>query len=100
MIQEKSDDLPSFPKATDLQDIEIKSKTPIKNFKHERKKRLAALLEDCVKEWCEHTTSHGFSNMVRTDSWIVRLTWIFLVLISFGYCIYSNTGKIFILIFS
>ncbi|RNA20730.1 FMRFamide-activated amiloride-sensitive sodium channel isoform X1, partial [Brachionus plicatilis] len=47
------------------------------------------LLKKCVKEWCENTSSHGFSNMIRTDSWIIRIVWIILVLLFIGYCSFT-----------
>ena len=54
------------------------------------KQNLNKILEDCVKQWCQDTTSHGFSNIVRTDSWLIKISWTLLVLASMGYCIYSN----------
>ncbi|CAF1056474.1 unnamed protein product [Brachionus calyciflorus] len=57
--------------------------------KKEHEEALNKLLKDCVREWCENTTSHGFANMVRTDSWIIRIIWLILVIIFMGYCIYT-----------
>jgi hypothetical protein len=58
--------------------------------KEKQKQKLNTILEDCVKRWCEDTTSHGFSNMVKTDSWIIRIIWIILIILSMGYCVYSK----------
>ena len=55
----------------------------------EKNEELKQLMKDCIKEWCSDTTSHGFSNMVKTDSWAIRIAWIVLVVLSMGYCIYS-----------
>ena len=55
------------------------------------KKGKKELMKECVREWCEDTTSHGFKNMVKTDSWVIRIIWVILIIASMGYCIYSNS---------
>ena len=66
--------------------------------KTEKEKQLNKLMKECVKEWCEDTTSHGFKNMVKTDSWLIRITWIILIIASMSYCVYSIFLKILNLI--
>ena len=58
--------------------------------KNQKAFQLKKLFKRSVKEWCENTTSHGFSNMIRTDSWIVRIVWLILIFAFMGYCIFSN----------
>ena len=65
------------------------------NHKKEKQKQLNSLMKECVKEWCEDTTSHGFKNMVKTDSWLIRITWIILIIASMSYCVYSIFLKVF-----
>ncbi|RNA37541.1 FMRFamide-activated amiloride-sensitive sodium channel isoform X1 [Brachionus plicatilis] len=60
-----------------------------KNQRKEEKHEVQELLKKCVKEWCENTSSHGFSNLIRTDSWIIRIVWLILVLLFIGYCSYT-----------
>ena len=69
--------------------------------KDKKEKELNSLMKECIKDWCEDTTSHGFSNMVKTDSWIIRITWIILIIVSMAYCMYSkyfNLSKKYIFI--
>ena len=58
--------------------------------KEKQKQKLNTILEDSVKRWCEDTTSQGFSNLVKTDNWIIRIIWIILIILSMGYCVYSK----------
>ena len=44
----------------------------------------------CSVEFCEDCTAHGLSNMIKTDSWIIRIAWITLMVIFFSYTAYSN----------
>ncbi|CAF0821207.1 unnamed protein product [Brachionus calyciflorus] len=51
-------------------------------------------IKECVREWCENTTSHGFSNMVKTDSNLIRVSWVVLVLCFSSYCLYTVINSI------
>lgn len=51
--------------------------------------RLKNLLRECVREWSEHTTAHGFANISRANSVVVKLIWAALLILSVSYCIYS-----------
>lgn len=68
-------------------DEKILQKQVIKNLRN--KKNIKKVIKECVIDWCENTTSHGFSNLVRTDSWPIRILWLIIVIISMGYCFYS-----------
>lgn len=57
--------------------------------KAQEEEALKKLFRECFKEWCENTTSHGFGNIVRTDSWFLRFVWMLLIILFSGYCIYS-----------
>ena len=52
--------------------------------------KLKTDLKECLKEWCMGTTSHGFSNMVKADIRVIRISWVFLVVILTTYCFYSK----------
>ena len=41
-------------------------------------------------EFCEDTTAHGLRNIVKTDSWLFRILWVFLFVIAVLYCGYCN----------
>ena len=62
------------------------------NNGEEKKKEetLGRSIIEYLKEWCDDTTSHGFKNIVKTDSWIIRIAWILLVLGSMSYCMLSK----------
>ncbi|RNA09553.1 FMRFamide-activated amiloride-sensitive sodium channel isoform X1 [Brachionus plicatilis] len=75
-----------------LIDLPIEKKNEIIYCTRREKKQFNLIqepLKKCILEWCENTSSHGFSNMVRTDSWIIRIVWLILVLLFIGYCIFS-----------
>ena len=77
-----------------MEDKKLKAKSEVfimssmKKVKQEE--ALKQLIKESVKEWCENTTSHGFSNMVKTDSWVIRSVWIVLVVVSMTYCFYCK----------
>lgn len=56
-------------------------------------KNTGAKLKECSVDFCCETSTHGLSNMVRTDSRIIRLVWILLVLTGTGYCTYCKLVK-------
>ncbi len=60
-----------------------------------QKEKLRAKLKACLHEWCNDTTLHGFVNIVKTDSIIIRLIWIVLIITCLAYCIYSNNSIFF-----
>ena len=51
---------------------------------------LKSELKKTAKEWCIDTTSHGFSNVVKADSWTIRIGWILVIIAFTGYCFYSE----------
>ena len=61
----------------------------------EQKTKLSLLLKASVKEFCEMTSAHGFLNISKSTSWIVRIAWILLVIVSISYCIYSMCSTLF-----
>ena len=53
-------------------------------------KKLKNSLKDCVRSWCENTSSHGFYNMLESKFLINKIIWMILVLVGIGYCVLSN----------
>ncbi|RNA31126.1 FMRFamide-activated amiloride-sensitive sodium channel isoform X1, partial [Brachionus plicatilis] len=51
--------------------------------------KFRGLMKKCVKEWLENSSSHGFSNMIRADSWMIKIVWLILVFIFMAYCIFT-----------
>ena len=53
-----------------------------------------ASLDDKIKlilsEFCLDTSAHGFLNSYKTDSWIIRIIWISLIIGSFYMCFSSE----------
>jgi hypothetical protein len=54
------------------------------------KEKLRARVKACLHQWCNDTTLHGFVNIIKTDSIIIRLIWIVLVVVCLIYCFYSK----------
>lgn len=54
------------------------------------RKNLSEKFKKCSVEFCEDTSTHGLNNIVKTDSWIIRIVWILLVLTGTGYCTYCK----------
>ena len=48
-----------------------------------------------IREWCLDTTSHGFSNIVKSKYWIAKIVWILFVIGGISYCFYSNKIALF-----
>ena len=59
-------------------------------YSNQENNELKKELKDCAKSWCENTTFHGFLNIIKTDSYILRLTWIIIVSLGFYYSTQSN----------
>lgn len=47
-------------------------------------------LKECLRDWCETTTAHGFIHLIRPISLIKRLIWVLLIIITNCYCLYSK----------
>ena len=58
-------------------------------FPRVSEENLELLPFDYVREWCEVTTSHGFSNIVKSKSWISKIIWILFVFAGITYCFIS-----------
>ena len=56
----------------------------------DKKKTLNDKLKKCSVDFCEDTSTHGLGNIVKTDSWVIRIIWIVLVLAGTVYCTYCN----------
>jgi hypothetical protein len=53
-------------------------------------KKFSSLFKECAVQWSVDTTCHGFKNMVQSESWIVRIVWLSLIVTSISYCLYSK----------
>lgn len=52
--------------------------------------KLIDKIKNFLRNWCENTANHGFSNLVKTDSLISKLFWISILIMFFIYCFSSN----------
>lgn len=75
----------------DIVDKRKAKEAEIEKLKEEQDAKEAKEWRKIVREWCEDTTSHGFSNIIKTNSWFIRLCWIFILFFSIGYCFYSKS---------
>lgn len=50
---------------------------------------IVSIVRRNVHDWCEQTSSHGFSNIARTNSLIVKLIWISMIVFFTVYCFIS-----------
>jgi hypothetical protein len=41
-------------------------------------------------EWCLDTSTHGFSNVIKADNWILKIIWIILILAATAGCLYCK----------
>ena len=48
-------------------------------------------IKEIARVWCEDTTWHGFKNVVKNDSWIMKILWIAVLIGSTGFCVYSES---------
>ncbi|CAF1028750.1 unnamed protein product [Brachionus calyciflorus] len=55
------------------------------------KKPLSNAIKKIILDNIEFSTSHGFPNIVRSESFILKLMWILCLLLSSGYCAYCLT---------
>ena len=62
-------------------------------------KHLKILLEKCLKDWCEETTSHGFFNIIKTKNWISKIFWILIVITGISYSFQCNNYSILLFFF-
>jgi hypothetical protein len=54
------------------------------------------IIKKMAKEWFENTTSHGFSNIVKSRNWFGRILWISILMASVVYCFYSKSTNLII----
>ena len=47
------------------------------------------IYKEILKEFAEHTSTHGLGNLCRTKSKYIRVLWILCFLVCFGYCFYQ-----------
>lgn len=52
--------------------------------------KLAKKVIDFIAQWLDGFTMHGFANINRTDSNIIKVIWAILIVGLIGYCIYCN----------
>ncbi|CAF0707240.1 unnamed protein product [Brachionus calyciflorus] len=55
------------------------------------KKKISSEIKKIILENIESSTSHGFPNIVRNESFILKLMWTLCLLVSSGYCAYCLT---------
>ena len=74
-------------KEAEIEEIKLSNDT---GEEKKEEKTLGKSIVEYLKEWCDDTTSHGFKNIVKTDSWMIRIAWILLVIGSMSYCMLSK----------
>ena len=52
--------------------------------------RLSEKLKICSTDFCLDCTGHGLANIVKTDSWILKICWLVLVSAGTAYSTYCN----------
>jgi len=65
------------------------------NFDEDNKSLKKKQIKECTYTCFAETTAHGLPNIVKNDSWFLKVTWLILFLGGLGYCIYSKLDKIF-----
>ncbi|RNA17960.1 acid-sensing ion channel 1-like [Brachionus plicatilis] len=56
---------------------------------YDRTGELKKKIRECILDWCENTTNHGFSNIVKADTILLRLFWVVILVLFSTYC-FSN----------
>lgn len=78
---------PTKNSLTDIEETENYPKTAPSPDNINKPKENDASLDDKIKlilsEFCLDTSAHGFLNSYKTDSWIIRVIWIILIIGSF-----------------
>ena len=67
-----------------LNDFLVKEKETVK-------KSTCYIYFETLRECCSNSTSHGIPNIARTDSWLIRIFWFFLLIgagVASVYCIF------------
>lgn len=65
-----------------------------KKEKEKEKKSTFRIYLETLRECCSNSTSHGIPNIARTESWVIRIFWLILLIgaaVASVYCIFFFT---------